>query len=90
MTKKGLLIAFLLANLIGHPVGFAEDKQTPVFKEIPELKSIQPKQPAKIKLKRYVQGGYSWEISGFDTEEIIKIDKRLRSVLGQEEGRKSE
>lgn len=56
-------------------------KQEPVFKQVPEIQEIKPERPAKIKLKRDAKDDHSWEISGDDVDEIIRVDKKLRKDL---------
>ena len=36
----------------------------------------------KIKLKRDGKEGYSWELSGSDADEILKVNEKLRKQLG--------
>ncbi|MCX7792846.1 MAG: hypothetical protein N2257_00350 [Thermodesulfovibrionales bacterium] len=48
---------------------------------LPQVQQVRPEKPVKIKLKRDIQGRYSWELSGDNPEEIIKIDKRLRKAF---------
>jgi hypothetical protein len=38
----------------------------------------------KIKLKRDGKDNYSWEISGSDVNQILKVDGKLRKQLGGE------
>ena len=56
-------------------------KQEPVFKQVPEIQEIKPERSAKIKLKRDAKDDHSWEISGDDVDEIIRVDKKLRKDL---------
>jgi hypothetical protein len=59
-------------------------KQEPVFKQVPEIQEIKPERSAKIKLKRDTKDDHSWEISGDDVDEIIRVDKKLRKDLRSE------
>ena len=52
-----------------------------VFKKVPELQDIQPLMPVKIKLKRSTKGDYSWDLSGSDADEVLKVDKKLKESL---------
>jgi len=36
----------------------------------------------KIKLKRDGKDNYSWEISGSDVNQILKVDEKLKKRLG--------
>lgn len=66
---------------------FKENTQREELKieKIPEIQQIRPQKPVKIKLKRDVQGRYSWELSGDNPDEIIRIDKRLRRAFVPEQ-----
>jgi hypothetical protein len=54
------------------------------IKKQPELQQVKPRKPVKIKLKRSAEGKYTWELSGDDVDEIVRVDKRLRKLLGTE------
>ncbi len=74
------LVIFLL--ITAQACTGAEDKEEkPVFKQIPQIEEIKPKKPVKIKLKRNAKDNYSWDISGNDVDEIIRVNKRLRESL---------
>ncbi len=64
---------------------FKDDTQKDELKleKIPEIQQIRPERPVKIKLRRDVQGRYSWELSGDNPDEIIRVDKRLRRAFAQ-------
>jgi len=83
MLAQRLLLIFFIIFLLIPACTRTEDKQQEpsVFKEIPEIQEIKPEKPPKIKLKRDKKDEYSWEISGGNVDEIIKIDKRLREGL---------
>ncbi|MCX8031115.1 MAG: hypothetical protein N3A59_06010 [Thermodesulfovibrionales bacterium] len=55
--------------------------QSPIYGKNPEIGQIKPKKPVKIKLKRSNKGEYSWDLSGDNVEDIVKVDKRLRKLL---------
>ncbi|MFN3739305.1 MAG: hypothetical protein ACK4TF_01365 [Thermodesulfovibrionales bacterium] len=55
------------------------------IEKIPEIQQVRPERPVRIKLKRDAQGRYSWELSGDNPDEIIRIDKRLRKTFVPEE-----
>lgn len=82
---KSILVLFpacLIVVLLISWSGFAGDKNDFQFKKQPELQQIRPKKPVKIKLKRTAKDDYSWELSGDDADEIVRIDKKLRRLLG--------
>jgi len=56
-------------------------KQEPVFKQVPEIREIKPQRSVKIKLKRDAKDDHSWEISGDDVDEIIRVNKKLKKDL---------
>jgi hypothetical protein len=39
----------------------------------------------KIRLKRDGKGNYSWELSGSDADEILKVNEKLRKKVGGEQ-----
>ena len=51
-------------------------------RELDEIKKSL-KGEAKVKLKRDAKGGYSWDISGKDAHEIIKINEVLRKKFSE-------
>jgi hypothetical protein len=74
----GLLLAFTTETVIS-----ADTKSFQVKKQ-PEIQQIKPKKPVKIKLKRSAEGKYSWDLSGDDVDEVVRIDKRLKKLLNIE------
>lgn len=51
-----------------------------------EKKEVEPFPPeVKIKLKRDGKDNYSWELSGSDADEILKINEKLKKRLGGEQ-----
>jgi len=52
-----------------------------VIERSPDIEKVKPHRPVKIKVKRDLQGRYSWELSGEDIDEIIKIDRRLKRAF---------
>jgi hypothetical protein len=51
------------------------------FRKNPKIEQVRPKKPVQIKLKRLKGGKYTWEITGYDAEEILKADEKLRKSL---------
>lgn len=74
-------IIFLLAFIFFAPVLSRAEEPVYKFRENPEIKQVTPKKPVRIKLKRLSGGGYTWEITGDDAEEVLKADKKLRETL---------
>jgi hypothetical protein len=65
-------------------VAYSADNQDFSFRKDPELKKVKPKKPVKIKLKRTATGKYTWDLTGDNVDEIIKIDTKLRKLLNLE------
>jgi len=63
---------------------FSEDAKSFQFKKQPAIQYVKPKKPVKIKLKRTSEGKYTWDLSGDDADEIVRVDKRLRKLLNIE------
>jgi hypothetical protein len=84
MQKKFFLLISILTVLsvilVFNPA-FSADKDSFQFKKQPEIQQVKPKKPVKIKLKRSAEDKYSWELSGDDTDEVVRADKRLRKLL---------
>lgn len=47
--------------------------------------SLPARKPAKIKLHHNAKGEYTWDISGDNVEEILRIDRRLRKAIDSQE-----
>jgi hypothetical protein len=60
----------------------------PVQRVTVEKEKVEKEEPlppeVKIKLKRDGKDNYSWELSGSDVNEILKINEKLRKNLGGE------
>ncbi len=80
MQKKFFLLAVLSILLVFNPA-FSADKNSFQIKKQPEIQQVKPKKPVKIKLKRSAEGKYSWELSGDDTDEVVRADRRLKKLL---------
>ena len=79
MRSAQVVIAVFL--LFMAAVCMAAEKQDFQFRKQPELQQIKPKKPVKIRLRRSPKDEYTWELSGDDADEIVKTDRRLRSML---------
>lgn len=84
MSIKHFLFVFLVLALL-FPIHACKDteaeQQKSVFKQVPEIQAIKPRKPVKIKLRRSAKGGYSWDISGDNADEIIRVDRKLKEGL---------
>jgi hypothetical protein len=77
------IISLCVVAFLSHSVFSADNKSVQIKKQ-PEIQQIKPRKPVKIKLKRSAEGKYTWELSGDDVDEIVRVDKRLRKLLGAE------
>jgi hypothetical protein len=56
-----------------------------VFVEKEKVEKEQPLPPeVKIKLKKDGKDSYSWELTGSDVDQILKVNEKLRKQLGGE------
>ncbi len=76
-----LLVIVLFSPMYACSGTDAKEKDT-VFKQVTELQEVKPRIPVKIKFKRSTKGAYSWDLSGSDVEEVLKVDSRLKKSLG--------
>ncbi|UCF86973.1 MAG: hypothetical protein JSV71_05705 [Nitrospiraceae bacterium] len=58
-----------------------------VYKTVPEIQSIKPQKPVKIKLKRNTKGEYSWDISGDDADKVLEANRKLEESLEKKKKR---
>jgi len=75
------IIIITLSFCFFLPSAYAAEKDNFQFKKQTELQQIKPKKPVKIKLRRSAKDEYTWELTGDDTDEILKTDKKLRKML---------
>jgi hypothetical protein len=84
MAKRNILAVLLLIVLFSGTAACSRSdggREEAVFKRAPEITEIKPANPVKIKLKRSGDGGYSWELSGDDTEKVLQTDRKLKESL---------
>ena len=71
------------------PQGKSENP--PVPKVIDEKEKIGKEPPlppeVKIKLKKDGKDSYSWELTGSDVDQVLKVNEKLRKQLGGEKAR---
>ncbi len=80
---KVTLSILLMCSLLVLPVYSADNKPMQIKKQ-PELQQVKIKKPVRIKLKRSPDGKYTWDLSGDDVDEIVRVDKRLKKLLSVE------
>lgn len=78
-----LVIAVLFLPLIPEPAIPTNTRSFQMKKE-PEIQQVKPRKPVRIKLKRSLEGKYSWDLSGDDVDEVVRTDKRLKKLLNIE------
>ncbi|MGD0919589.1 MAG: hypothetical protein ABSB22_24380 [Thermodesulfobacteriota bacterium] len=84
-----LLLAFVTIACEKKPLPSPEKSEVPsVTKVIVDKERIEQEQPlpaeVKIKLKKDGKDNYSWELSGSDPDQILKVNEKLRKKLGGE------
>ena len=79
-----LALVLLLAGVGTGALGtaWAEDAKPFKFTKDPQVSQIRPKKPVRIKLRRLSGGEYTWEISGDNAAEIIRVDEELKLHYG--------
>ncbi len=69
----------------------AKSENPPVPKVVVEKEKVERELPlppeVKIKLKKDGKDNYSWELSGSDVDQILKVNEKLRKQLGGERPR---
>lgn len=79
LVAAAVIVVFSLAA----PLTASDDGGNFRFRKDPELQQIRPKKPVKIKLKRTAKDDYTWELTGDDADEILRIDRKLKEALKQ-------
>ena len=85
-------VAFAVMACQGKPFSPQEKSEPPsvpravIEKEKIEKEEVLPLE-VKIRLKRDGKDNYSWEISGSDVNQILKVNEKLRKQLGGEQPR---
>jgi len=95
MKKILIVLAALIFLLIAcekkslPPQTKSESPSVP--KVIMEREKVEKEQPlppeVKIKLKKDGKDSYSWELTGSDVDQILKVNEKLRKQLGGEQPR---
>ncbi len=70
------------SSLPGKTEGSPAPKVTVEKEWTPKEQPLPPE--VKIKLKRDGKDNYSWELSGSDADQILKVNEKLRRQLGGE------
>lgn len=78
------LFFFFLLACSKEPSSTKEPEEFKI-ETLPHIQQVRPEKPVKIKVKRDNQGRYSWELSGDNPEEIIRVDRRLKKAFVPEQ-----
>ncbi|MBS3906417.1 MAG: hypothetical protein KGZ49_05180 [Syntrophaceae bacterium] len=84
-----VLLAFTVAcdgkpsSSPGKPEVFPVPKVTVEKERVEKTEPLPPE--VKIKLRRDGKDNYSWELSGSDADQILKVNEKLRKGLGGEQ-----
>jgi hypothetical protein len=84
-----LVAAFLMTSCGGYPSSPPAKPQTSaVPKIIVEKESVEKEEPlppeVKIRLRRDGKDNYTWELSGSDADEILRVNEKLKKKLAPE------
>ena len=91
-----LVVCFVITFVFGGCKGKAlapEEKSqvSSVPKVVMEKERAEREQPlppeVKIKLKKDGKDSYSWELTGSDVDQVLKVNEKLRKQLGGEQPR---
>jgi len=79
-------LAFVLIACEGKPLSTQGKSEVPsvpkVIVEKEKMERSQPPPEVKIRLKKDGKDGYSWELSGSDVDQILKVNEKLKKQLG--------
>jgi len=95
MKKVFIVSVALIFSLIAcekksiPPQGKSESPPTPkVIVEREKAEKLQPLPPeVKIKLKKDGKDSYSWELTGSDVDQILKVNEKLNRQLERKQPR---
>ncbi len=85
------LLFFLVACGKDSLTPQSQSENPPIPRVVVEKEKRGEEQPfppeVKIKLKKDGKDGYSWELTGSDVEQVLKVNEKLRKQLGGEHAR---
>lgn len=79
---SSFIISFSLIFIFTY--AFPADSKPAQVRKQPEIQQVKPRKPVKIKLKRSPDGKYTWDLTGDDVDQIVRVDKRLKKLLNTE------
>lgn len=84
-----ILIIFIIACEKNPPPSVERKEATSIPKVVVEKERAPIEEPlppeVKIKLRRDGKDNYSWELSGSDVDQILKVNEKLRRSLTKEQ-----
>ena len=84
-----ILLVFLMACDRKPSPSEMKSEVLPTPKVTVEKEKVEKEEPlppeVKIKLKRDGKDHYSWELSGSDVDQVLKVNEKLRKKLGGEQ-----
>lgn len=88
IVSVALIFSFIACEKKSLPQqGKSEGPSVP--KVVVEKEKVEKEQPlppeVKIKLKKDGKDSYSWELTGSDVDQILKVNEKLRRQLGGEQ-----
>ena len=87
----GTLLAFILIACEGKPLSTQGKSEVPsvpkVIVEKEKMERTQPPPEVKIRLKKDGKDSYSWELSGSDVDQILKVNEKLRKQFGGDQSK---
>jgi len=92
MLAASIVVALSVASCENRPSPSPEKSEPPrapkvvVEREKNEREAPLPPE-VKIRLKRDGKDNYSWELSGSDADQILKVNEKLRKRVGGEQGK---
>jgi biopolymer transport protein ExbD len=86
-----ILIFFFIACEKKSPSSQGKLESQSVPKVVVEKEKVEKEPPlppeVKIKLKKDGKDSYSWELTGSDVDQILKVNEKLRRQLGGEQAK---
>lgn len=86
-----MMVFFIIAceGKTSPPQSKSEAPPVPKVVTQKETTEIEPPLPpeVKIKLKKDGKDNYSWELSGSDVDQILKVNEKLQKKLGGKQSR---
>ena len=84
-------LAFIIIACEGKPLSTQGKSEVPsvpkVIVEKEKMERTQPPPEVKIRLKKDGKDSYSWELSGSDVDQILKVNEKLRKQFGGDQSK---